>query len=212
MATPQLRIDASLGNGWYREWQEMDGQAKAQEARYNASRMRLKLPITSPLLDRIYDDLVILNKIEKDYQQGMGVILSGRRLASTEQLKRVHDLYTLALGCADQENDILEALFATGFAAAWVLFPWVLLQAKANSMLDALAKLRRALKEAEHEVSNARNKRAFHLAVAFFEAMFPEISLTARVGIFLSDVAVDKVLGPKIRQPRKNTQGLRRPE
>jgi hypothetical protein len=63
-------------------------------------------------------------------------------------------------------------------------------------MVDGLEELKKELKKAEHEVSNARNKRAFHLAVNFVEAIFPEISLLGRLGIFVGDVIVDKALGP----------------
>jgi hypothetical protein len=196
MSNAQQRIDGYLGPGWYKEWQEMDKQETEEEERYEISLRRLGLPITSPLFDRIYGDLTILAKIAKDYEEGMKVLAGGRRLASLEQLKRVHDLYTLALGVADNENDVLDALWVTGFAAAWVVFPFGILQAKSKLMLDALAELKKALKEAEHEVSKGRTKAAFHVVVTFFEAMFPEISLTARAAIFLSDVIVDKALGP----------------
>jgi uncharacterized membrane-anchored protein YhcB (DUF1043 family) len=196
MPDQKQQIDSFLGNGWYDEWRQMDKQVVDEGNRFDAYRTRLKLSFASPLIDQIYEDQRLLNTIAKDYRQGMTLVLNGRPPVK-EKLKKLHDLYTLALGAAENDNDVLEALFVTGFAAAWVVFPFALLEARSQTMLAALEELKKELEEAERELTNAHRKRAFHLAVAFFEAMFPEISLTARVGIFLSDVAMDKALGPK---------------
>lgn len=195
MGTPKQQVDGYLGEGWYDEWKQMDADEDNQEHRYFQNRVRLQLPFSSPLVDRIEDDLSSLGKIQNDYSKGMNQIVVGRR-PDKNKIGQVHDLYTLALIIVDTQNDILDAMVATGLVAAWVIAPFLLLQAKAQLMLDALTELRQELKKAEQEVSHAHTKRAIHLAVTFFEAMFPEISLTARAAIFLGDVMVDKALGP----------------
>ena len=70
------------------------------------------------------------------------------------------------------------------------------MQAQANALLAALGPLQDELKKAEREARNAKIKQGAHAVLAFFEAMFPEISLPARGLIYLGDVALDKALGP----------------
>jgi len=195
MGTPQQQVDSYLGKDWYAEWQALNKKIDQEDHHFFQNRVRLHLSLSSPLVDRIYDDFKALEKIAGDYSNGMTLIGNGRR-PNKEKIGQVHDLYTLALIVVETENDTLDAMFKVGLAAAWIVFPVVLLQAQAQGMLQALEELRKELKKAEHEVSKARNKRAFHLAVAFVEAIFPEISLAARAGVFLSDVIVDKALGP----------------
>jgi hypothetical protein len=210
MATPKQQVDSFLGIGWYDEWNRMDKQTEGEATRYNASRRILNLSLDSPLLDRIYNDLVLLDKIASDYARSMNLVVQGQR-PSKDRLMNVHDLYTLALGVVETENTILEGLFATGFATAWAVFPFAVLQTKSKILLKVLGELRKELKEAEHEVANARNKRAVHLAVAFFEGMFPQISLTARVVIFLGDVVVDHALGPETPTKTQKYVGIAAP-
>jgi uncharacterized membrane protein YciS (DUF1049 family) len=207
MAAPKQQVDAYLGNGWYDEWQKMDQQETDAEHLFFQNRVRLRLPLGSPLIDRVWADFNVVTKIQGDYARGMTQIVNGRR-PNKEKIGQVHDLYTLALIVVDTENEILDAMFGTGLVAAWVIFPFLLLQVQAKGMLDALQELKKELEKAEHEVSNARNKRAFHLAVAFFEAIFPEISLTARAAIFLGDVIVDKALGPPDPTTQQKYQGI----
>jgi hypothetical protein len=195
MATPKQQVDAYLGDGWYDDWQKMNNQVSDANHEFFKNRVRLQLDHSSPIVERIDDDFDVLGRIAGDYSRGMNLVALGRH-PDKEKLGQVFSLFTLAIIVVENENDMLEAMFVTGFAAAWIVFPFVLLQAQAQGMLDVLEDLKKELKKAEHEVSNARNKRAFHLAVAFVEAMFPEISLGARAGIFLSDVVMDKALGP----------------
>jgi uncharacterized membrane protein YciS (DUF1049 family) len=195
MGTPQQLVDSYLGPKTYDEWQKMDQQERNAEHEYWQNRIRLQLSLSSPLVQRINPDFDVVYKIAGDYSSALKLVSVGRQ-PNKAKIIQVHDLYTLALIVVDNENDMLQAMFATGFAAAWVVFPFAILQAQANAMVDGLEELKKELKKAEHEVSNARNKRAFHLAVNFVEAIFPEISLLGRLGIFVGDVIVDKALGP----------------
>ena len=195
MGTPQQQVDSYLGDNSYAYWQQLNRQVEEEEHRSFQNRVRLHLSFSSPLVERIFDDFKVLTKLADDYSKGMTLIVNGRQ-PNKEKIEQVYDLYSLALVVVSTENDTLDAMFKMGFAAAFITFPMLLLQAEAQGMLNALEELKKELKKAEHEVSNARNKRAFHLAVAFAEAIFPEISLTARAGIFLGDVIMDKALGP----------------
>ena len=210
MGTPRQQVDGYLGDGWYDEWKQMDADEDNQEHRFFQNRVRLQLPFSSPLVDRIEDDFETLGKIRDDYAAGMGQIVVGH-WPNKQKIGQVHDLYTLALIIVDTQNDILEAMVATGLAAAMVITPILLLQAKAQLMLDALPELEEELKRAESELSNAHNKQAIHLAVTFFEGMFPEISLTARAAIFLGDVIVDKALGPPNPTTANRYKGIATP-
>ncbi len=195
MPAPKQQIDAVLGSGFYDEWGRMDQDLSDENNRFDRVQRLLNLPF-SPIFDRAYDDFRTANDIARDYKQGMNLILAGRAL-NADKLKKVHDLYTLALGVAENDNDLLEAFWGSGFATAWVIFPFVLLQAQSNAMLEALKDIKKELAEAEHELKNAVNKRRIHLVVSFLEGMFPEISLTGRAALYLGDIVVDKALGPK---------------
>ena len=195
MHTPQQQIDAYLGPGWYAEWQTMDRQKADEERRYSINRGRLNISVISPIHDRIRGDLDILDGVSTDYHRGLELIGQGRRVAK-DKVGKIHDFYTLALGVVETENDMLDAMFATGFAAAWVMFPFAMLEYQSQGLLTAIDELKKALHEAEKEARNAKVKTAIHGVLNVFEVLVPELSLTARAGIFLGEVLVNKALGP----------------
>ena len=195
MVAPQQQIDSYLGPESYADWKDMEGQARGEQNRYDNIRRLLNLPWISPLYDRSETDLNILNSIAGDYGRGMNLVASGRKV-SKAKIEQVQELYTDALIVVDGETDILEALWASGFAAVWVLFPFVLLQARSQEMLDALPALREELARAEREVLKTQAKTTIHLFLTFFELLNPELALTRRAAIYLGEVAVNKVLGP----------------
>jgi nucleotide-binding universal stress UspA family protein len=195
MGTPKQMVDAYLGDGTYDEWKKMDIQGSDAESKFFLRRSQLQLPLSSPLVERISEDFEVVDKIADDYSAALKLASVGRR-PSKERVRQVHDLYQLALIVGDNQNDMLDAMFATGFAGAMIVFPVVLLEAQANQMLDALEELQQELEKAEQEVSNAKCKGAFHLVATCIETMIPEVSLLAHAGFFLSDLIVDKALGP----------------
>ena len=101
-------------------------------------------------MERISEDFEVVDKIADDYSAALKLASVGRR-PSKERVRQVHDLYQLALIIGDNQNDMLDAMFATGFAGAMIVFPVVLLEAQANQMLDALEELQEELKKAEQE-------------------------------------------------------------
>jgi len=207
MADARQSIDAFLGQGFYDEWQNMDRRLDREGRQFDLNRGRLRIPLTSPLIDRIWDSLSLANKIAKDYARGMNLVTSGGRVTK-KKLLEIHDIYTLALPLVEQENDILDATWVTGFAAMWVVFPFLLLEARSREFEEALRKLVDALHEAERNVTKAKAKMYIHGVAAFFEAMFPEISLTARAAIYLGDVALDKALGERDAPASKKYPGI----
>src|SRR6185437_5059303 len=207
MADARQSIDAFLGQGFYDEWQNMDRRLDREGRQFDLNRGRLRIPLTSPLIDRIWDSLSLANKIAKDYARGMNLVTSGGRVTK-KKLLEIHDIYTLALPLVEQENDILDATWVTGFAAMWVVFPFLLLEARSREFEEALRKLVDALHEAERNVTKAKAKMYIHGVAAVFEAMFPEISLTARAAIYLGDVALDKVLGERDAPASKTYPGI----
>ncbi len=207
MADARQAIDAFIGQGSYDEWLDMDRRLDREGRKVDLNRARLRIPLTSPLIDRIWDSLSLANKIAKDYARGMNLVTSGGKVTK-KRLLEVHAIYTLALALVEQENDILDATWVTGFAAMWVVFPFLLLEARSREFEEALHKLVDALHEAERNVTKAKTKMYIHGVAAFFEAMFPEISLTARAAIFLGDVALDKVLGEANPPASKKYPGI----
>ena len=207
VGTPKQMVDAYLGDGMYDGWQDLDKQERDAEREFFLYRGQLRLSLSSPLVQRISQDYDVVRRIAGDYSNALKLVSLGRR-PSKEKIGQVFTLYTLALIIVDNQNEMLDAMFATGFAGALIVFPIMLLQAQANQMLDALEELQKELEKAEHEVKNAHNKRAFHLAVTFFQAMFPEISLAARGSIFLGGVIVDEALGPPDATTADKTKGI----
>jgi hypothetical protein len=210
MGTPKQMVDSYLGNGTYDEWQKMDTQESDAESNFFLRRGQLQLALSSPLVDRISKDFEVVEKIAGDYSKALKLASLGRR-PSKERIGQVHDLYQLALIIVDNQNDMLDAMFATGLAGALIVFPVVLLQAQANLMLDALEELQKELKKAEQEVNHARYKAAYHLVATCIEAMCPEISLAAHAELFLSDLMVDKALGPPDPTTIQKVKGIAPP-
>ena len=196
MGSPQQQIDGYLGTGWYEEWKKMDQQAENEERRFSIYKTRLNLSIISDLYDRIRNDLDIMDSVKEDYDSGLELLGQGRRI-DKEQIGTVHDLYTLALGTAENENDVLEAMWAVGLAGAFVVFPFVLLEARAQELMAVLPELQKQLHEAEKEARNAKLKTTVHGVITIFEIIVPEISLLGRAGIYLGEVVVNKALGPR---------------
>ena len=163
MGTPKQMVDAYLGDGMYDGWQDLDKQERDAEREFFLYRGQLRLSLSSPLVQRISQDYDVVRRIAGDYSNALKLVSLGRR-PSKEKIGQVFTLYTLALIIVDNQNEMLDAMFATGFAGALIVFPIMLLQAQANQMLDALEELQKELEKAEHEVKNAHNKRAFHLA------------------------------------------------
>jgi hypothetical protein len=195
MANPQQLVDAYLGQGWYAEWLKMDEQTALEKVRFELGKARLNIPVISPIYDRIQADIKILERVSSDYERGIDFIVQGRRVAK-DKVRLVHDLYTLALGVVESENGVLDAMFVTGFAAAWVLFPFLALESRSKQFLKMMKELTKVLHEAEEEARDAKIKTAIHGAIVVFECLFPELGLTARAAIFLGETAVNKVWGP----------------
>jgi len=57
MADARQSIDAFLGQGFYDEWQNMDRRLDREGRQFDLNRGRLRIPLTSPLIDRIWDSL-----------------------------------------------------------------------------------------------------------------------------------------------------------
>jgi hypothetical protein len=210
MGTPQQAVDSYLEPGTYDEWQKLDRRTDDADRQFFQNRVRLHLSASSPLADRLNEDFDVLYKIAGDYAKALKLVVVGRR-PNKEKIWQVYGLYDLAVVIVENEVDMLDAMFATCFASAWIVFPFTLLQAQASGMLDALNNLKAELKKAELEASNARAKGAFHLVLACVEAMVPEISLLGRLGIVVGDIIVDRALGPEDPSTTQTVTGIATP-
>src|SRR5262249_12960648 len=150
--------------------------------------------LTNPILRQLSDDVDLLETVEKDVTQGMNLMGGGRRLSNKEQFEQVYAIYGTAASVVEQTNDVLEALQATGLFAMFVTFPFALFQLRAKEALEAIQELKEKLKEAKSQLHKAEAKAAIDVAINIAEALIPELSLTARVGIYLADVIKDKAL------------------
>jgi hypothetical protein len=196
MAGPQQQVDGYMGQGSYQQWLDMDRQGENEHRRLERAVKLLQLPFISPLRSRSEWDADLMDKIAYDYKQGMTLAAAGRRV-NKEKLTQMYDLYSLSLGVMDSDNDVLEALVGMGLAGVMVIFPFVLFQAKANLMLDAVKELLKELKKAESEVTKAKIKMGIHAVVTAFELMASELALPVRAAIYVGEIVVDKALGPK---------------
>ena len=202
LPSPQQNIDSYLGRDSYQGW--MDEKKYAQEEKARAERLARTLNVslsdrtslTNPLLRQLSDDVDLLDTLGKDLQQGMNLVAAGKRPSPKEQLEGVYALYGTAASVVEQMNDILEAIQVTGLFAIAVKFPFMLFQLRAKETLEALNELIKELKEAKTEVHKAEAKAAIDVILHVAEALAPELSLTARAGIYLFDVVKDKALGP----------------
>jgi len=207
MPSPQQQVDGYLGPGWYTEWTQMDRQAADEERRFHDNKRRLAMSIVSPLYDRISSDLDTLRGVSEDYHRGLDLIVQGRRPAK-DKVGTIHDFYTLAVGVMETENDLLDAMFWTGFVAAWVTFPFVLFEYQAQQLSTMIGKLKKILHEAEKEARNAKMKTAIHGVITVFETLVPELSVVTHVSVFLGEVVANRALGPSDATTFQKYEGI----
>lgn len=114
MGTPKQMVDAYLGDGMYDGWQDLDKQERDAEREFFLYRGQLSLSLSSPLVQRISQDYDVVRRIAGDYSNALKLVSLGRR-PSKEKIGQVFTLYTLALIIVDNQNEMLDAMFATGF-------------------------------------------------------------------------------------------------
>jgi hypothetical protein len=195
MANEKQLIDSFFEKGSYDESLKMEKQWIAEAKQFEKFQKLLGSDFEA-MQFHVGSDLAILGAAAKDYKQAMNQIVIGRPPSKAKFIK-MHDLYSLALVIVQTDNDMLEAFFITGLAGAFVIFPFAMLALAAQRVAAILPGLIKTLKEAESRCTKLKWKRFLHVVITALEALFPEISIAARAGIIIADIAMDEFCKPK---------------
>jgi hypothetical protein len=88
------------------------------------------------------------------------------------------------------------------------LFPFPILDERAQRMLKYLKDLRHELRMAEMEATKASLKLVIHAGMATFEALNPELSLLSNVRLFVMDELSEIFLGPNEQSAAERARSL----
>src|SRR5262245_61030127 len=145
MATPQQIIDGYLGPDAYDEWQDLAQRTRTELAR--SARLK-SIPAFIPVSSTIVSEPRELEVIAEDYDEGMKLILGGSKV-DPQAVGNIAALYNTALDLVEFENNLAEAILATGVAKAFVLITFGLLAAQAARFEAKLKALEQSLQRAK---------------------------------------------------------------
>ncbi len=194
MGTAAQTIDGALGRGWYGEWQELERRREAAGPRLERYERQLAAIHADKAAEQFLKDSFWLAKIARDYRQGLDLIAKGNRLDPRE-VGQIHDLYTIALGVVELDNELCQGLFAGLMAIGFTLFPLGLLQYKAERLRRLTLQLKAELERAAKQVREADAQLAINTALSVVSLALPEISVLAKGALFFGQLVSDQLLG-----------------
>ena len=195
MASLAQRVDAVLGPGWYRAWEELERRRAAAEREIENYQRQLAAIRADDAAERFLKDSFTLAKIARDYRQGLNLIARGNRL-DPEEVGRIHDLFTLALGVVEVDVELCRTFFGGGLAIGFVLLPLGLLQHRAQALQRWVLRLKAELERAKGELREAQAQFVINTALTGISMLLPGLSLIGKGAIFLGQLASDQLLGP----------------
>jgi hypothetical protein len=193
MAAANQTIDRYLGNGYYKTWQDLERQKRQADNRYALLERQLG-SFAGEVTNRIYWDRRLLDRVAWDCQQGMNLIAAGKAVDKA-QLNGVLDVYSVALGVVELENDVLEALWAAGFVTAFVLFPFALFEYRAQQLKKVLEALQKVLETAKQEVEEVWAQGLIDTALLGVSIFLPQVGLVTKLTMAVGGYVLDEALG-----------------
>jgi hypothetical protein len=194
MATATIAVvDGYLGPGHYHTWQDLESQTRTEVKRYETAVRRLGSQ-AQELTGRIYWDLRLLEKVAGDYREGLERIAAGKRV-SKDQLDAVYEIYSLAVGVVELENDLLEIVWVSGFLTALVAFPFVVFEEQAKRLKKAIEVLQGLLKEARGVVKEAWAQGVLDTALLGITVLMPQLGIVAKLSMAVGSWVADEMLG-----------------
>ena len=166
-----------LGTGWYDQWQDLEAAYAREHERLTKIERWLRPYTTGDLMGMLLH-VNLLDKVASEYAEGMSYLAAGKGIDTTQQ-EAMYDIYSLTLGLVEQEHDILEAAWLSGFVTLLVKFPVALIRLKAKRLKEALEELEQLLKDAERNVKEAWAQMAINGAIVGLHILFPHISCSS---------------------------------
>ena len=190
------RIDNWLGNGSYKQWQELEKRRMTANQKMEACQNKLAYLHANDVSSRFLEDSMLLSKINLDLHKGMELISQGRHI-DRNQADDVFDLYTLALGVVEQDVDLFESMWSSFMGVSVILFAFNMIFQHAKILQRNMILLKKELDNARKVVREAEAQMAINTTLTVIDLALPEISLLAKGGIFLGQMVSDQLLGPE---------------
>lgn len=203
MAISQAQLNTSMGAG-YADWVGMEQQFQVERQRVAVNRKRLNHTAFDPLTLQLQADLDDLEAITNDSKRGMELMAMGRRI-DRQTASRMYDINKLALELVSTENDMLDGLFAMGTFTYLAVFPFPILEERAERMRKRIVDLRHQLKMAAIESAKAATKAFAHTILLALEAPVMELTFLGHLGVAVSEEISEIVLGAKEQSAAERT-------
>ncbi len=192
---------------WFIECFQLSGDFALERERFEHSKIRVaKLGIFDPVRRDIQLDLDILDSIIFDFRAGLNLMDAGRKVSQLD-LFVVSRLGGRLLDVVRCENDGLELLFKYKIQSELLFLPFDMMALKARYLQKRLEELVEELREAELDVRKAEKKFAIHALIATLEELFKPLKVLSRVDIVVSDILIERWLGPENPTAKQKTIG-----
>jgi hypothetical protein len=186
-------VDRYLGPGYFQFWRTQDSHRR-EELKRTETLERLYGKLASRVTTRVLWDLQVLEKIALDFETGLQRIADGKPV-NREQLKRIGDLYTMAVSVVEHENDRLQVVWQAGFVTAWVTFPFPLIQAQATRLQQKIERLKELLEVARREVKESWVQTLIDVAITAITFFLPEVGIVTKLVMAVGSYLIDEALG-----------------
>lgn len=186
-------VDSYLGPQTYQYWQRLSTDALRERARFDSLEKRLKL-IDSDISLKAIDDLVFLERLSRDYNAGMELVKQGQLVSKTE-LVAVYEMYSLVVGLAEHDNDLIEQVLVSGVVQAIAGFPFKLIAYREQEYARALTILKRELVTAKSLATEVHWQMAFDAAMIAV-SLLPGAGLSIKLLTAANSYVYDELLGP----------------
>jgi hypothetical protein len=191
---PKQAVDALFEPGWYDQWQALRQETPGLRQRTAANQTRYRRIEGFGARSQLVWDIRTLNSLATDYDDRMTRAANGERI-NVEEARNLYAMYSLAIGVVDYDNDALDAAFEAGVVAGFLLFPFVVLQVRAQRLQELLKALKVLLEQAKKDVKEAWIQGVVDLAIAGITSFLP-LGLVARGGVLIAQSIFDTAMGP----------------
>ncbi len=191
MPTLEDVFDTSLVDLWYDEQETFDREM--QRASVNLKRFEnLRAAADN---DWLAHDVDLLKRVHADIEGAIKSVERGQQLDS-QRLDDMLFVFSIANHVVSCDNDILDAMFASGLASVLVLLPWVVLQRRAKLLQQRLRNLERALQTAKRQQLESGAQLAINGAITVISLLTGPVGLLVGGSVMVAQILIDDTLGP----------------
>jgi hypothetical protein len=191
--SPREIVDSYLTQGAYDCWQRLSAEALRELARFDSLQKKFS-DLDRDVMLHIADDFAWLKKLSADYAAGMKLVQSGRPVSKVE-LDSVYEMYSLAAGLAEHDNDLIAQIVASGFVEAYARFPFQFIEHCEKQYVQSMKELKRQLLVARSLVREVVDQMAIDAALLVVTSM-PSTGILVKLATHAASYVADELLGP----------------